>query len=292
MQKGFKSSIMLKLSGSRMQVVSVQHFEVDLLVLDACPNRKFVAMNRCFRSFRYGVVCVAIVIAAPPLLSQTPADKRAEERMKQQMQEKAQRLQEQMREVAGDATQLPTDPQLLTLHKEFISKAEKLAMEYERKKEFDKAREVYTSLVKLVPSYGLATDGLSRILGSQSSQNRKLTTVYANQAWQPAGVVITQGMPVHIEAQGTWKVVYETGAAGIEIPEELRPRDNRIRLGTLIGTIIQSPKELEDAKSFVIEDGKDFIAKTSGQLFLRMFDVDPSDNEGKLMVLIQSTFGN
>lgn len=243
-------------------------------------------------SFVRGTAFIAMVLMAAHVVGQSPASKRAEERMKQQMQEKAQRLQQQMREVADDATQLPSDPQLLTLHKEFISKAEKLAMEYERKKEFDKAREVYTSLVRLVPSYGLATDGLSRILGSQSVQNRKIATVHANQAWQPAGVMITQGMPVHIETQGTWRVVYETDAGGIEIPDELKPRDNRIRLGTLIGVIVQSPKELEDAKPFAIENGKDFIAKSSGQLFLRMFDIDPSDNEGKLMVLIQSTFGN
>ena len=37
---------------------------------------------------------------------------------------------------------LPDDPQLLGLHKEFVVKAEKLAVEYERKKQFDKAREV------------------------------------------------------------------------------------------------------------------------------------------------------
>ncbi len=38
---------------------------------------------------------------------------------------------------------LPSDPQLLGLHKEFVVKAEKLALEYERKKQFDKAREDY-----------------------------------------------------------------------------------------------------------------------------------------------------
>ena len=45
---------------------------------------------------------------------------------------------------------LPVDPQLLGLHKEFVVKAEKLAIEYERKKQFDKAREVYESMVRLV----------------------------------------------------------------------------------------------------------------------------------------------
>ena len=63
------------------------------------------------------------------------------------------RLQEQMRAAAENQPQLPSDPVLLNLHKEFIAKAEKLAVEYERKKDFDKAREVYESLVRLVPKY-------------------------------------------------------------------------------------------------------------------------------------------
>jgi hypothetical protein len=97
-------------------------------------------------------------------------------------------------------------------------------------------------------------------------------------------------MPVHVEVKGTWNVVYETGPEGIEIPEEFRPRDHRIKLGTLIGVIANSPAELAEERPFVLENGKDFVAKKTGRLYLRMFDVDPSDNNGKLYVLIQSTF--
>jgi hypothetical protein len=200
------------------------------------------------------------------------------------------RIQEQMRAIAENQPELPSDPQLLNLHKEFISKAEKLAVEYEGKKQFDKAREVYESLVRLVPKYTKAEEGLRRILTSQTMQDKKLTDVAANKAWQDTGVTLQEGMPVHVEVKGTWKVVYETGPKGIEIPDEFRPPDNRIKLGTLIGVIANSPAELTEEKPFVLEDGKDFIAKKTGRLFLRMFDVDPSDNEGKLYVLIQSSF--
>ena len=59
---------------------------------------------------------------------------------------------------------LPDDPQLLGLHKEFVVKAEKLGVEYERKKQFDKAREVYESMVRLVPNFAAAEAGLQRHL--------------------------------------------------------------------------------------------------------------------------------
>jgi hypothetical protein len=187
---------------------------------------------------------------------------------------------------------LPADPQLLGLHKEFVVKAEKLAVEYERKKQFDKAREVYESMVRLVPNFASAEAGLQRILGNQRIQDRKLVTVEANQMWQDSGVNLQVNMPVHTEVKGSWKVVYETGPKGIEIPKEFQQRDGRIKLGSLIGVVVNSPTELKDAKPFPVEHGKNFTANKTGRLFLRMFDVDHTDNEGKILVLIQSTFAN
>jgi hypothetical protein len=187
---------------------------------------------------------------------------------------------------------LPADPQLLGLHKEFVLKAEKLALEYERKKQLEKAREVYESMVRLVPNYATAEAGIQRILGSQRMQDRKLVTVEANQHWQDSGVNLQSGMPVHTEVKGRWKVVYETGSKGIEIPKAFQQRDSRIKLGSLIGVVVNSPAELKEAKPFLIENGKNFNASKTGRLFLRMFDVDPTDNEGKMYVLVQSTFAN
>ena len=199
-------------------------------------------------------------------------------------------MQEQMKAAAENQPQLPSDPVLLNLHKEFIAKAEKLAIEYERKKDFDKAREVYESLVRLVPKYGVAEAGLNRILANQRAQDRKLTDVLATQGWQDSGVTLREGMPVQIEVKGSWKVVFETGPEGLELPNELRPKDNRIKLGTLIGVIANTPVELNEGQPFVVTSGMSFNAKKTGRLYLRMFDIDPTDNEGKIYVLIQSTF--
>lgn len=241
---------------------------------------------------RIVLVCISLVfvLAAGDLAHGQSAQARTLLKQQQAAQRAQAQMQQKMRAIAESQPELPTDPQLLSLHREFISKAEKMAVEYERKKQFEKAREVYESMVRLVPKYPQAEQALQRILGSQAMRDRKLVEVQANQAWQDSGVTLQQDMPVRIGIKGTWKVVYETGPEGIEIPEKARPKDNRIKLGTLIAVIASSPSEVADAKPMILSDGKDFIAEKTGRLFIRMFDVDPSDNEGKLVVLVQSTF--
>lgn len=228
-------------------------------------------------------LCTSLQVAVS---AQRPGSRQAQQQAQQRMQQQ----QKKMKEIAANQPKLPADPQLLALHKEFIARAEKLATEYERKKQYAQAREVYESLVRLVPKYGSAEAGLQRILSSQSMQDQKVKQVQANQQWQDSGVALREGMPVQVEVKGKWKVVYETGPKGIEIPNEMRPQDSRIKLGTLIAVVVTSPAELADAKPFVLKGGDEFIAKKTGRLFLRMFDVDPTDNEGSIFVLIKSTF--
>lgn len=183
-----------------------------------------------------------------------------------------------------------TDPQLLDLHKEFVSKAEKLAAEYERKKDYARAREVYESLTRLLPEYEAASRGLSRILNAQSTQDRKVVDVQANKEWQDTGIDIVAGNPVKIEAKGSWYVVLEVGPRGLEIPKEFDPRNSNIKVGTLMGMIASKP-DIKELKPFAIGNGTEFIAKESGRLILRMFDLDLTDNRGKISVMVQSTFG-
>src|SRR6056297_1480586 len=178
--------------------------------------------------------------------------------LEKKQQEMQRAMQEKLRRIAESQPELPTDPQLLSLQKDFVTKTEKLAMEYERKKDFDKARDAYESIVRLVPKYARAEEGLARVLGSQSSQDRKLCTVLANQDWQDSGATLLEGMPVRIEVQGRWTVAIQSGPAGIEIPKEQRPDDSRIRFGTLVGAVVTNPSELAEAKLMRIDGKKEF----------------------------------
>ena len=168
-----------------------------------------------FQSRRLIAICIVALFACSAM-SQPPGDRRNPRPQTPQKK-----------------PQLPTDPQLLGLHKEFVLKAEKLALEYERKEQFDKAREVYESMVRLIPNFAAAEAGLQRILANQRVQDRKLVSVEANQMWQDSGVNLQVGMPVHTDVKGSWKVVYETGPKGIEIPKEFQQRDGRIQTGVV-----------------------------------------------------------
>ncbi|HEY5311779.1 MAG TPA: tetratricopeptide repeat protein [Pirellulales bacterium] len=131
---------------------------------------------------------------------------------------------------------VPDDPRLLEVHQAFIRGAQKLALEYERKKDLDKAITCYREILRLVPNYGPAQAALTKIIGKQATAKRVVVEVMANKGWQDSGVDVIEGKPVMIRADGHWKMNmhYPVGGDGIEIPKELR----KFNLGALIGIII------------------------------------------------------
>ena len=83
----------------------------------------------------------------------------------------------------GLESQLLSDSALLDLHKEFISKAKKLAAEYENKGNLEGAREVFESLMRLLPDDASATQGRNRVLRAQSLRDKKILDIPANLNW-------------------------------------------------------------------------------------------------------------
>jgi hypothetical protein len=181
----------------------------------------------------------------------------------------------------------PTDPKLIELHKKFLSDAEKLAEEFERKKQHDKSREVYEAILRLVPNYPRAEEALQKIREMEATTDKKQIVVMANKGWQDASVIVQEGKPVIIEAKGAWtfKMSHQLGPDGIEIPKELRD----FNLGALIGVIVTGT-DPKDFKPFHIGERREFTADRTGRLMLRMYDADPTDNQGQMNVQVQSTF--
>ncbi len=181
---------------------------------------------------------------------------------------------------------LPDDKRLMVLHKKFVDEAEKLAGEYVRAKQLDKASDVYKEILKLVPQLDTVREKLYKVREMQGSASRSLFTVRANLGWQDTGVVVEAGKPITIRAAGSWTFTLkkELDPDGIEIPKELRD----FPLGSLVA-IIQTG-DGEESKPFVVGSEKSFDAKHTGLLMLRMYDIDPSDNDGVLKVQITGTF--
>lgn len=199
--------------------------------------------------------------------------------------------------------QLPSDPRLLDLHRDFVRKADRLAMEYEKAGEYEKARDVYVEVLRLVPNYPPAMEKLQRIHEQESTAERVVLDVFADRPWQDTGVIVIEGKPVRIEARGEWtfRMIYKLPAEGMEIPEKLRD----FNLGALVGVIEplesrtkrdrdkdedEDDEEDEALQPFLIGSKYEFDAPVSGRLLLRMYDSDPSDNAGKISVEIKGTF--
>lgn len=182
---------------------------------------------------------------------------------------------------------LPNDQRLLALHREFVLKAEKLANEYERAKQTDKAAAVYGEILKLVPAYGKARAALDKIHERELSSNRVVFEVMANKDWQDTGVRVETGKPIRLTADGTWTLnqSQKLGAEGMPaLPEQLKD----FPLGSLIGVIAIGDRK--KIKPFLIGQRLELAPEQSGPLLVRMHDLESSDNQGRIMLEITGRF--
>lgn len=187
---------------------------------------------------------------------------------------------------AGKQPAMPQDPKLLAIHGDFVRKAEKLAQEYERDRDWSKARTVYGEILKLAPSYESAQKKMAEMGYRMANANSKVVTIRADEKWQDTGVDLIPGMPVTIRATGKWRfnLSVELGPDGIQIPKELRD----FNLGCLVGYVETGVES--DSKPFFVGTNHSFVPGTRGRLLLRMYDTEPADNDGALKVEIRGTF--
>lgn len=181
---------------------------------------------------------------------------------------------------------LPTDQKLLAIHTSFINSAEKLAKEYETKKDFDKAMVVYGEMLKLVPQYEPARQRLNELRAKEATATKVTVEVNADEPWQDSGITVIEGKPITMVVSGAWTFNFtaELGPDGMQIPEELR----EFNLGSLIAVI--DTGNPDDMKPFVVGQEKQFIAEKTGKLYFQMYDNFPKDNKGKLKVEIWGTY--
>lgn len=181
---------------------------------------------------------------------------------------------------------LPTDERLLELHREFVTSAERLALEYEHKKEYDKAKAVYGEIRKLVPQYLNAQRKLDELRLREATAHQASVKVLANEPWQNTGIRCIKGKPIHLKAAGVWTftLTIRVSPEGIQVPKDLRDYN----LGCLVGAI--DTGDIDEFRPFVIGNDHSIIAPVDGTLMMRMYDIDPTDNVGEVDVDVQGTF--
>ncbi len=223
------------------------------------------------------LLLLTVVAASFPgtLRGQARPDNKAAEQAAKEQEQKA-------RELAA----VLSDKKLLSIHQEFVARAEKLALEYENGKDWDKAKTVWGEVLKLAPQHAVAQAKMKLLLEREANADATRFTVKADDAWQDTGVVVMAGKPVRVRAGGYWTfgLKLRLSPEGIQIPKELR----EFNLGSLIGVV--DTGNPEDLKPFPIGDDKSWVPEKSGRLLLRMYDISPEDNEGSLQVEIRGSF--
>jgi hypothetical protein len=181
---------------------------------------------------------------------------------------------------------LPDDPKLLQVYEQFVVNAEKLAADYVKNDQLDKARGVYEEIVRLVPSYEKGKKGLEDIKLRQATFMRANVSIYANKGWQDTGIVVAEGKPYQVYATGKWnfRLSHDLGADGMEVPKEMRD----FNPGSLVGKIDDG--DPKGGKPFFVGASYSDTPKKTGKLLLCMYDADPTDNVGEMKVVITGSF--
>jgi len=171
---------------------------------------------------------------------------------------------------------------------QFVKSVEKLAGEYEKTNQLEKARHCYEQIIRLIPQYKDAEDKLGKVREREATAETRRVEIFANKDWQDTGVIVDEGKPVSIKAAGKWKfqMQYELSPDGIEIPKELRD----FNIGALVGRIVTGTGDDRDGKVFFVGSGTSFTAREDGKLQLRIYDSEVLDNSGKIQVEISGSF--
>lgn len=197
--------------------------------------------------------------------------------------------------------QLPRRGQDLTrqeqqLLQQFVSGALRLAVQYEAQGDYDAAKRVLQTVLKVAPEEPHAREIMERIEKQELTQNKVTIRVLANKEWQDTGLIVFAGRPVSFEAEGEWVIRMSrvVGPEGMQIPDEWR----KFPLGSLIGIVQplqgvvagapgkKSRAEDTQPKPFLIGKGKVHTPDATGLLYLRMHDTEASDNAGQIVVTI------
>jgi hypothetical protein len=197
----------------------------------------------------------------------------------------------------SEARPSPIDQKFRDLHTNFLRTALEVASDYmnnaektrdpaARRGEHEKAKLVCMQVLKLQPDFAPAQQMLERIQAMEAGAESVIVEVDASKDWQDTGVRLIVGKPVSLTVEGDWtlRMTVPVGPEGLAIPQEMKD----FKLGELVGVIFTG--NLRDVKPFSVGTSKQFVAEQSGVLYLKMNDIDASDNVGKLRVKVEGTF--
>jgi hypothetical protein len=178
----------------------------------------------------------------------------------------------------------------------FIKNAEELANDYYEAGDYDKARILLKSIQALEPEHPNLDTKLKRLDEESLVSNELDLDVNSHGGWEAAGIILTEGKPIRIKAEGTYKlaVAGTLGPAGLPVGNPLEFAGD-LPVGALIGVVMNTDNTPRDDKEkerdkkkdrpFLIGEGCDYTPVRTGPLLLRI-NAPENKNTGKVKVQI------
>lgn len=187
------------------------------------------------------------------------------------------------------------------LQKAYIDQLDAVAEEYEKVGALDQARETMRRRLRVQDDETVRAK-LDKLEELDFESNTKSLELDPAAGWVSTGCEVREGQEIRIEAEGTYRLMYnqQLGPDGVKTESIASDFVNGVPLGTLIGTVIP-PKEgtrtrrnrreeRPKPEPFAVGSSSQFAPETSGRLFLRVNTPQGTNAVGKLRITISGRF--
>ncbi len=178
------------------------------------------------------------------------------------------------------------DQRAETLTTSFVKEAESLADEYFDSGHPEKSLAVLQRVLALNPNEASIKKKIEQITDHTLSANEFVIDVNAASGWEACGVQVTEGKPVRISADGSYKFEMggSLGPAGLVEKDVTKDLVTGIPTGALMG-IVQLANS-KAGKPFLIGSGTDFTPKETGKLLMKINAPQGHRCTGKIKVTV------
>ena len=192
-----------------------------------------------------------------------------------------------------------TDKRAESLDDAYVEALDDLAADYERAGAIDKARQTLRRRLQVEGDERIA-DHLESLDELDFVRNRRELSIDPGVGWVPAGVKVTKGREIRIEASGTYRLMYnqELGPDGVRTDSIASDFVAGAPLGTLIATIVPEASrerrgrngKKDEPKPFPVGSSLAMTPELDGRLFLKVNIPPDTRAVGSLDVVVSGRF--
>lgn len=189
------------------------------------------------------------------------------------------------------------DVQAEKVQQDFVKGLLDLALKYEEAGDLGKAKEMFQSILKVRPDAESAARKLKEYDEAAFKDNKVDIEVDSSRGWTATGLAVTKDKPLHLNANGTYKLIVNEDVDANGYPSRDPQRDliSGIPTGALMAIVV-SPSQgggrnrSDEPRPVLIGSEQEFTPKESGLLMLKLNVPPNSRSIGKVRVTVTGNF--